>query len=69
MRAMPPEAQQDPNGYQGDDAVVIDGYRVDPHTVDLYFDMRTGERVSDEEWDETRRRLELAEAMDADAEA
>jgi hypothetical protein len=48
------------------DPILIDGHTVDPATADLFYDGDTGERVSDEEWDETQRRIELAEALSAD---
>lgn len=44
------------------DFVVIDGHKVDPHRVDQFFNGDTGERVTDEEWDESQRRLREAEA-------
>jgi hypothetical protein len=40
--------------------VEIDGHTVDASQVDLFFDMKTGQRVTDEEWDETQRRLAAA---------
>lgn len=43
--------------------VVIDGYKVDPAIVDLFFDMRTGRRVTDAEWDETKARIRAAESQ------
>lgn len=46
--------------------IELDGHKVDPATIDLFYDMRTGQRVTDEQWDETKRRIELAEALEAD---
>jgi hypothetical protein len=37
--------------------VDIDGHRVPAHLADMFYDGRTGERITDEEWDEQRRRL------------
>lgn len=45
--------------------VEIDGHKVDAHRVDQFYDGRTGRRVTDEEWDESQRRLREAEAADA----
>jgi hypothetical protein len=45
--------------------VNIDGHKVDPHRVDEFYDGRTGRRVTDEEWDESARRVREAEAHDA----
>lgn len=45
--------------------IEVDGHKVDPAIIDLFFDMKTGERVTDEQWDETKRRIALAEAMEA----
>lgn len=44
--------------------VLIDGHRVDPGKVDLFFN-HDGTRVSDEQWDETTRRIREAEANPA----
>lgn len=45
--------------------VLIDGkYKVDPAMVDRFYDMRTGQRITDAQWDEDKRRLELGEAID-----
>lgn len=41
--------------------VIIDEHAVDASIVDLFYDMKTGKRVTDTEWDETQRRL--AEAI------
>jgi hypothetical protein len=45
--------------------VVIDGYPVDPHQVDLFYNADTGDRVTDEQWDISRDRLRAAEAEEA----
>lgn len=48
--------------------VNIDGHAVPSDAVDLFFDGRTGERVSDAEWDESKARRLAAEALEgADA--
>lgn len=36
--------------------VEIDGHQVEAHRVDDFFDGETGRRVTDEEWDESKRR-------------
>ena len=37
---------------------------VDSHLIDLFYDGRTGELISDEEWDEQARRLQEGENLD-----
>jgi len=38
--------------------VLIDGqYPVDAYLVDYFYDGATGRRITDDEWDEQRRRL------------
>lgn len=44
--------------------IELDGHKIDPAIIDLFFDMRTGERITDEEWDETKRRIAAGEAKD-----
>lgn len=43
---------------KSEETVIIDGYVVDAAIVDLFYDMKTGNRVTDAEWDETKRRLQ-----------
>lgn len=46
--------------------VEIDGFLVDPdtHDLDTFFSGKDGTRVSDEQWDESKRRVAEAEATD-----
>lgn len=37
--------------------VEINGHKVDPAYVDLFIDGRTGQPISDDEWDEQMRRI------------
>lgn len=46
--------------------IELDGHMIDPAMIDLFFDMKTGKRCSDEAWDETVRRIKMAEALEAD---
>lgn len=46
--------------------IEIDGHRVDPDKVDLFFSGKDGSRITDAEWDESKRRLENAEMLDTD---
>lgn len=46
--------------------IELDGHKIDPAMIDMFYDMKTGERISDEAWDETKRRIEMAEALEAD---
>ncbi|HEY8588654.1 MAG TPA: hypothetical protein VIL55_03770 [Naasia sp.] len=43
--------------------VIIDGHKVDPHIADRFYDGCTGRRVTDEEWDESQRRIRELEAL------
>lgn len=47
--------------------VNIDGYLVDldEHDIDMFFSGKDGTRVTDAEWDESKRRIAEAEASDA----
>ena len=47
--------------------VDIDGHKVDADKVDLFFNQHDGSRVTDEEWDESKRRQAEAEALGDDA--
>lgn len=38
---------------------------IDPHRTDEYYDGRTGQRISDAEWDESQRRIQEAESTNA----
>lgn len=40
------------------DYVLIDGHKVAPHLVDEFYNGDDGGRVTDEQWDESKRRLE-----------
>lgn len=46
--------------------IEIDGHRVDPDKADLFHNMDDGSRTTDEEWDESKRRMEEAEALEGD---
>ena len=46
--------------------VTIDGHEVPVHLVDHFYDGRTGERVTDEEWDESRDRARKHDAWPFD---
>lgn len=47
------------------ETVELDGHQVDAHSIDMFFDGDTGRRVTDEEWDESKRRLQEHELADA----
>ncbi|WP_350347267.1 hypothetical protein ABIQ69_11560 [Agromyces sp. G08B096] len=47
--------------------VIIGGHSVPEDKVDLFFDGKSGRRVTDAEWDESKRRLREAEALLGDA--
>ena len=44
--------------------VDINGHKVDADKVDLFFSGKDGTPVTDEEWDESARRIKAAEASD-----
>ncbi len=45
--------------------IELDGHMVDPDRIDQFYDGNTGRRITDEEWDESQRRLREHEAADA----
>lgn len=40
----------------------VNGHNADPAAADQFFDGRTGEPITDEAWDESKRRLEVSDA-------
>lgn len=46
--------------------IEIDGHKVDPEKADLFYNMNDGTRVTDEEWDESARRIKEAEALEGE---
>lgn len=46
--------------------VEIDGYKVDADTADLFYNANDGSRVTDEQWDESKRRMLEVETLDSD---
>lgn len=48
-----------------DEFILIDGHKVAAELADQFYSGKTGERVTDAEWDESRRRIREAEAADA----
>ena len=46
----------------------IDGHKVEADKADLFYNMDDGSRVSDSDWDESKRRIEDAEMLDTDPE-
>lgn len=50
----------------GEYTVGIDGHRVDADTADLFYNMDDGSRISDAQWDESKRRVQDAEMLDTD---
>lgn len=49
-----------------DRMVEIDGHKVIADRVDLFYSGKDGERITDAEWDESKRRIENAEMLDTD---
>lgn len=47
--------------------IELDGHRIDPAIIDRFFDMRTGERITDEQWDREKAILAEVEAEDGAA--
>lgn len=45
--------------------IELNGHMVDPHTIDQFIDGHTGLPITDEQWDESQRRLREAEEADA----
>lgn len=43
-----------------EDRIDIDGHSVDPSLADRFFNASDGSRVTDEQWDEDKRRREQA---------
>lgn len=50
----------------GEEPVIIDGHKVDPHLVDRFYNGYDGRRVTDDEWDETKRRTAEFENLSDD---
>lgn len=44
------------------ETVVIDGHHVPAHQADLFYNADDGSRITDEQWDESKRRVAEAEA-------
>lgn len=52
----------------GEELVIIDGHKVDPHLVDRFYNGSDGRRTTDTEWDESKRRTTEFEGLsDEDA--
>lgn len=46
------------------DYIELDGHMIDPAIIDRFFDMRTGLRITDEQWDRDKAILAAAEGAD-----
>lgn len=46
--------------------IEIDGHKVDADIADLFYNMSDGSRVTNDEWDESKRRIAEAEALEGD---